>query len=222
MKLNSTVALTLVLLALMLTAGLVSVFFGIAVGREALKGITQPDTRRTNRPATSRKPNTPQENLVLLKEEEIIAKVKVRINGTGKQGRNSPKSEPSPDQSTATTSSNPGQFPFVSQNQGVMLEVRSVARQGENLILNVNMRNSGKEPVRFLYNLLKITDDQGQELSASTDGLPAELPSESENFPGTISISSTAVESAKTISLSLTDYPDQQLKLQVSNIPIAH
>jgi hypothetical protein len=81
MKLNSTVALTFVLLALMFGAGLVSAAWGLVVGREALKGITQPDTRPANNLA-QRKGNAPRrEDVVILKEEDIIANVKARMNG---------------------------------------------------------------------------------------------------------------------------------------------
>ncbi|MBD1909290.1 MULTISPECIES: hypothetical protein [unclassified Leptolyngbya] len=47
MKVNSTVALTLILLALMVGAGVVSAAWGYSMGREALKGVTQPDVRPT-------------------------------------------------------------------------------------------------------------------------------------------------------------------------------
>jgi hypothetical protein len=81
MKLNSTVALTFVLLALMFGAGLVSAAWGLVIGREALKGITQPDTRPANNLA-QRKGNTPRrEDVVILKEEDIISSVKARMNG---------------------------------------------------------------------------------------------------------------------------------------------
>ena len=48
MRLNSTVVLTLVLLVLMVGAGLTSATWGYKLGREALKGITQPDARPVN------------------------------------------------------------------------------------------------------------------------------------------------------------------------------
>jgi len=47
MRVNSTVALTLILLVLMVGAGVVSAAWGYAMGREALKGVTQPDVRPT-------------------------------------------------------------------------------------------------------------------------------------------------------------------------------
>lgn len=84
MKVNSTVALTFVLLALMFGAGLVSAAWGLVVGREALKGITQPDTRPANNLA-QRKGNAPRrEEVVILKEEDIINSVKARVSGGGK------------------------------------------------------------------------------------------------------------------------------------------
>jgi hypothetical protein len=48
-RINSTVALTFILLTLMFGAGIVSAAAGFSIGREALKGITQPDARPTNK-----------------------------------------------------------------------------------------------------------------------------------------------------------------------------
>jgi hypothetical protein len=90
MKVNSTVALTFVLLALMFGAGLVSAAWGLVVGREALKGITQPDTRPANNLA-QRKGNTPRrEEVVILKEEDIINSVKARMSGGAGKAAPSP------------------------------------------------------------------------------------------------------------------------------------
>ena len=67
MKVNPTVALTFTLLTLMLGAGLLTGAWGFAIGREALKGITQPDARPTNKGAAQN--SSVREDLVLLKEE---------------------------------------------------------------------------------------------------------------------------------------------------------
>lgn len=81
MKFNITVALTFTLLALMFGAGVVSASWGFTLGREALKGITQPDVRPTSN-VGSRKGNTPgAKEIVILKEEDIIKSVKRQIEG---------------------------------------------------------------------------------------------------------------------------------------------
>jgi hypothetical protein len=81
MKFNITVALTFTLLALMFGAGVVSASWGFTLGREALKGITQPDVRPTNNMGV-RKANTPgAKQMLILKEEDIIKSVNRQIEG---------------------------------------------------------------------------------------------------------------------------------------------
>lgn len=90
MKLNSTVALTFVLLALMFGAGLVSAAWGLVVGREALKGITQPDTRPANNLSQRRGAAPRREEVTILKEDDIIASVKARMSGGAASDRKAP------------------------------------------------------------------------------------------------------------------------------------
>lgn len=107
-RINSTVALTFVLLTLMFGAGIVSSAWGFAIGREALKGITQPDSRPTNK--VNRKNPNGREQLTFLKEDDILATVKSRIGGTSKPSA-SPSSSP---QSKTDTSNNQvaANFPY--------------------------------------------------------------------------------------------------------------
>jgi len=216
MKPNSTVVLTFLLLIGMVTAGIFSAIAGMSLGRDALKGITQPDTRPTNTLGKPQKASAPQSALVLLKEEEILAKVKARMSSM--TGDRKPVTSNKP--ITATAATQPGQFPLVNQSQGVVLEVGSVRKQGESMIFNVSLRNTGKQSVQFLYSLLDLTDDRGQALNASTEGLPSELPALSKTYSGTISVPLAILDGVKTVSLNLTDYPDQQLKLEITGIPV--
>lgn len=217
MKVNSTVALTLVLLALMVGAGMVSAMWGIALGREALKGVTQPDTRPTNNLAR-RGVNTRREEFTILREEDIIASARSRINGKAKDNKVSSTS--SGNNAPAKPSSDKTAFPMVTESQGVVLEINEVRRQGDSLVMQVNMRNGGNQPVRFLYSFLSVTDDKGQELSVSANGLPSDLPSFSETYSGRISVPLTLLEGVEKISLTLTDYPDQNLDLALADIPV--
>ena len=228
MKLNSNVALTLILLTLMFGAGLVSAAWGFALGREALKGITQPDVRPTSNLANRGKSNpTRREQVTFLKEEEVLSRVKARIQGNnkdddakaGSNGDKSLSSEADAEKEAAIAQAQPG-FPIIGQDQGVVLEVGSVRQQGGSLLLDVKMRNEGKQAVRFLYSFLNITDNRGRPLSATADGLPDELPPSSETFSGTVSIPTALLEDAEKLSLALTDYPDQQLQLKLSSIPV--
>ena len=81
MRLNSTVVLTLVLLVLMVGAGLTSATWGFKLGREALKGITQPDARPVNNLTDSQGKPVRRDSVTFLKEDQILKDVKARIEG---------------------------------------------------------------------------------------------------------------------------------------------
>jgi hypothetical protein len=241
MKFNSTVALTLILLAMMLGAGFVSAMWGFTLGHEALKGVTQPDVRPTKKLADNKQATPGKEGVPILREEDILVNVNEYINSKGKQSKtdksdkkdaqanNSSQSratpKPSPQASSTpasvTNTNSDVTLPVKSQDRGVTLEVRSASQQGGSLLLNVSLKNNGANAVRFLYSFLNVTDDQGRALSAITEGLPGELPPNGEEFAGTVSIPTALLEDAKNLSLTLTDYPDQKLQLKMSEIPVA-
>lgn len=239
MKFNSTVALTLILLAMMLGAGFVSAMWGFTLGHEALKGVTQPDVRPTKKLADNQQTSLGKEGVPILREEDILTNVNAYMNGKGEQPKtdnkdaqanNSRKSEteekPSPEafstEASFTSTDSKLNLPIKSQDRGVTLEVRSANQQGGSLLLNVSLKNEGENAVRFLYSFLNVTDDQGRALSAITEGLPGELPANGEEFSGTVSIPTALLENAKKLSLTLTDYPDQKLQLKMSEIPVAN
>lgn len=215
---NPTVALTLILLSLMTGAGIVTGAWGYAMGREALKGITQPELRPTAVSETRRKPK--QETMMIIPEEQILAEVTARITGKPLPAATPVAAAPTPAAAAETPAAAPVGLPVVGEAQGVKLEVRSVEQQGDALVMNVALTNSSGQPVRFLYSFLSLTDNQGRSLDATTDGLPGELPSGSETFTGTINVSSHLLEGAETLNLSLPDYPDQQITVQLSGIPV--
>lgn len=230
-KLNSTVALTLILLILMLGAGYLSAIWGFAVGHEAVKGVTQPDAAPKSK-IKIRKSSSQQQGAVgMLKEEDILNIVKARIEGKGKKARPE-KPQPQNKQSSEKTSTQTAQaaklaadvlqpgFPITNRSQGVTLEVLSAKYSGGALLLKVNFKNEGDRTVRFLYSFLDITDDKGRTLSANTEGLPGELPPNGKPFSGTVSISTALLDDVKKLSMSLTDYPEQRLRLQTLNIPV--
>lgn len=226
MKLNSTAAFTLILLTLMSAAGLVSAAAGLSVGQEALKGITQPDTRPTSNVPRRSSSSSGQKEFIPLKEEEVLAAVKERIGSTSRARQATPNTDKAADKAdkdkaTKADAVIKGSFPMTTQSQGVILAINSVAKQGDALVMKVNLRNTGKQSVQFLYSFLNITDERGRALSASTEGLPAELPASGEGFSGTISVPTALLDQVRTLSLDLTDYPDQQLQLKVGDIPVA-
>ncbi|BAY13552.1 hypothetical protein [Calothrix sp. NIES-2098] len=231
MKLNSTVLLTLILLTLMLGAGSVSAFWGFTLGSSALKGVSTPDGRPTSKFTSSKSSNSQSGNLALLKEEEILKIVKARIEGKTKAAKSEKLDED--DEDTNTNKQKPEEkptevaeeklqkgFPVTAENKGVTFSVQSARYSGGDLLLKVKMQNKGADSVRFLYSFLDVTDDKGRTLSASTEGLPAELPANGPAFSGTVSIPTALLDDVKKVSLALTDYPAQQLKLEVTNIPV--
>ncbi|MGB7442359.1 MAG: hypothetical protein WA919_14935 [Coleofasciculaceae cyanobacterium] len=236
MKLNSTVALTLLLLAMMLSAGFVSAMWGFTIGHEALKGVTQPDVRPTKKLAGSQSASVGKEGLSLLEEENILINVDAYIRGKGKnssteqeQSNRNSQTETSQQssseqvfsrQATFTSASNNLKLPVKTQDQGVTLEVRSASQQGGSLSLDVSLKNDGPADVRFLYSFLNVTDDRGRALSAITEGLPGELPANGQEFSGTVSIPAALLDESEKLSLTLTDYPDQKLQLKTSEIPV--
>lgn len=83
MKVNPTVALTLLLLALMGGAGVISAAWGYALGREALKGITQPDVRPVPAGGEDAQSQPRHQEMMIVPETKILEEVKGRINGNG-------------------------------------------------------------------------------------------------------------------------------------------
>ena len=231
MKLNSTVLLTLILLTLMLGAGSVSAFWGFTLGSAALKVVTTPDARPTTkfaRKGTSG--GQGKEGVVFVKESEILKIVKARIEGKTKaakskklseleEGKKNTKRKREQKPPEAEEKPQAG-FPVKAESEGVTLSVQSARYSGGALMLRVKMDNKSDDSVRFLYSFLDVTDDKGRTLSASTEGLPSELPSNGSTHYGTVSISTALLDDVKQISLALTDYPAQKLRLEVSNIPV--
>lgn len=227
-KVNSTVLLTLILLTLMAAASVASGVWGFALGREALKGVSQPDARPTAKTTGGKETLLDSKPLVILKEADIVKSVRATIQRKEKEGEAEPKEEKtdervktlSPEQpQPQTVSTQPG-LPAISQDKGVTLEVRSARQQGGSLVLDVSLKNEGTSAVRFLYSFLDVTDNRGRALSASTEGLPTELPPNNQPVAGTVIIPTAVLDGAEQISLTLTDYPDQQLRLQTSGIPV--
>lgn len=228
MKLNYTVALTLILLTLMAGAGYASGKWGFHVGREALKGVTQPDGRPATKLKIRKAKSQRQAKVVLLKEEDILASVKTWISGKGKNAKPTKPLSQSKKVSQNTSrqqtliraeTTQPG-FPLTSQHQGVTMQVLSARYTGGALLLKVNFKNQSSRAVRFLYSFLNVTDEQGRTLSANTEDLPEELPADGTTLSGTVSIPTALLDNVKRLSLMLTDYPDQKLLLQIPAIPV--
>jgi hypothetical protein len=221
----------------MIGAGFLSGSFGYSLGREALKGITQPDTRPGNALVGSDASQPRHETVTFLEEETILSNVKARMNGTEpveepveNTTQTKALSEENSADSQAATDQDPNSFvsyntsevklPISSQDDGVVLQVLSVHQQENALVLDVSLQNQGSESYRFLYSFMDITDNLGRTFNGSTEGLPGSLPANSETYYGTVSIPIALLDGAESLSLTLTDYPDQQIEIQTSDIPV--
>lgn len=234
MRLRASLVYTLAMLFLMIVAGIVGMTLGTTLGREALKGVTQPDFGLSSRTASSSEEEDnvePGQVVSFLSESDILKRVKERVATKGKApatpvaNADTPPDE-APDKDATSEEeakkSRPKQmgFPIVSKDGGVLMEVVGARPEAGSWVLDVNLRNEGTKPVRFLYSFLDVTDDRDRALSATAEDLPGELQPLSENFSGTIRIPKALVDGVDSLSVSLTDYPDQKIQLKLDGIPV--
>lgn len=220
---NPTILVSLFLLGLTMGAGAWSGSWGYKLGREALKGITQPDVRPTNNLAGVQSTGSRKVEIEFFKEKDILVNVNnVIANGGAVSEKKAADNSQKAKENNANKSNNTSEakLPIVSRDRGVVMEVYKVRRWGNSLVLDVNLKNEGEQSVRFLYSFLNITDDQGRVLSASTEDLPGEIPPNGRRYYGIVTIPIALLDKAKQLSLGLTDYPDQKLQLKMSNIPV--
>lgn len=223
MKLNSTATFTFALLILMITAGVASSMGGFSLGSAALKGVTQPDSRPNKSSSNANKARSAgQAEITLMREDEILKAAKEKVNTSLKAGakvdpgdsKDKIKEEPDDKKSTA------GKFPFTHKDKGVTFEVTASRRQDETVIFDLAIKNDSAETVKFLYSFLTVTDDQGRILSGETTGLPPEFAAGSDRSTGTLKVSSSLLANATKVSLQLSDYPNQKVQLEISDIPV--
>ncbi|WP_017304050.1 hypothetical protein [Spirulina subsalsa] len=232
MKVNSTIVLTLFLLLLMAGAGVASGFWGFTLGHKALKGVSQPDVSPSKKlTQNTTPPEGEQELRMLLDEQELIKHAEAVMSGkvepqkpteTTTQSANGDASVATESQTTTDTQliSLSDSLPIRDQQRGVTMEITQASQEGDALLLTVNLKNEGRQMVRFLYSFLEVKDEQGRALSAITDGLPGELPANGQSFSGTVKIPTALLTDSKELSLLLTDYPDRTLELNLADIPI--
>lgn len=229
MKIQPTIILTIVLLLLMAGAGTASGWFAYVLGDVALKGVSQPDVSPSKK-LTNPNPETldpdanPETELsILLDEAELIKAAEKIIKGQNQVPEPptpEPEASPEPEAEAENTSTDPNFEPITGADQGITLAITSAAQQDGTLLLEVNLKNESSAAVQFLYSFLEIRDQRGRSLSAITDGLPGELPANGQTFNGTIRIPRALLDESETLTLTLTDYPDQNLQLTVSAIPV--
>ncbi len=226
-RLRVSLLYTLSMLFLMIVAGIIGMTLGNSLGRDALKGVTQPDfglsSRTTTRGNEEEDEPAPGQEVAFLSESEVLTQVKERLANKGL----APTKPVVPVEAAAAIDADaegdrPNQvgFPIVSKDGGVLMEVVGVKPENGSFVLDVNLRNEGTKPVRFLYSFLDVTDDQNRPLSATAEGLPGELQPLSDTFSGRIRIPKALINGVDSLVVSLTDYPEQKIQLKLSGIPV--
>ncbi|MGB3493016.1 MAG: hypothetical protein WBA57_09835 [Elainellaceae cyanobacterium] len=245
MKLDPTLALVMALLTLMVGATTASALWGFKLGRKALGGITQPELRPNQlreaglgSGATTASGSTPVKNesgdIVLLSEADLIANAQARISGqpvpvrpvsetvanSASADEQLESDEAAESDSDVTFVNYQNSFPFLAEDDAVLLSVSSVQEQGDSLRVSVSLQNTGDTPVEFLYSLMDVSDNRGSPLSISTNDLPQTIPPNGEEFNGTVLIPAILLDRAESISIRLANYPEQDIELAISGIPI--
>lgn len=228
MRINPTVVLTFLLLTMMFGAGAVSARWGLSLGKEALKEITQPEISPTSKREEDQASLVEGEGIIFLKENEVLKNVKAQMQGKApveapkpkKEATQKPEQPPKKNEEAKQESKEQAGLPIVATDDKVTLEVRSMKKEGQALILDVTLKNESSRSVEFLYSFLSIKDDSGRSLSATTQGLPGKLSPNSQVYSGKVSIPTAALGDAKKLSMTLTDYPDRKLELAIADIPV--
>ena len=224
LKSDRTLILTSILLFFMLTAGIISGVLGFISGHTALKGVTQPDIRPNNNKSGS---NLSTKNLEMLQEREVIASVKKQmgIDEPKKDAQQVKDAKKQAEDFEKAVKNDPkagipvAKLPIVREDQGIVMAVKSVATQGNNVKVELTLVNQGSQSVNFGQSTINVTNDRAQGISASAVGLPANLPANGKEVKIVLSIPKSAIDKVKTISLQLTD-ADKKLQLEASGIPV--
>ncbi|MEM6501454.1 MAG: hypothetical protein AAF685_06425 [Cyanobacteria bacterium P01_C01_bin.89] len=218
---NSTVGLTLLLLLTMGIAGAISTSWGYNLGKEALQGITSPDSRPDSDAADAPEAEKTPQPLVLIDEKTVLSQVKGQITGQFTPSTNPTPVAASPEPTEPKASSPVRSLPRSATSRNVTFTVTGVRSQGGTVLLDVELKNRGQRMVQFLYSFLEVTDELGRPLSAIVEDLPNELPPGNVSARGVISIPSILLDGVLAVDLQLTDYPEQSLELSLDSIPIS-
>ena len=224
-NLQSTFCLIFVLLLMMLAGGSASAYIGYLMGTEALKVVTQPDSNSQESVSKTKSGSGSHKGLKIIEEREILVQVYDRIYRQTKKNNYSQQSLRGSQSSLINKENEPenipsGFVPIKDSSGGVTLEVSQAKFQGSSLILGVNLQNESSNSVRFLYSFMDVRDDRNQPLSAIIEGLPGELPANGEKFQGHLIVPLSLLNKSRNISLTLKDYPEQELELKLEKISI--
>jgi hypothetical protein len=213
LKKDRALLMTSILLVLMLGAGLFSGIIGFTLGHAALKGVTQPDIRPSNKSINQQ--NLKTRGLEVLGEQKMLAEAR-NLMGLPKQGAE----DKQPQLSAANKDKPTLVFPIESKDQGIIMIVKSAQPEGNNIKLVATLRNQGSQPAKFGAGVLTLRNDQEQPLNASVAGIPTSLAANGKDAFVKILISKGELGVSKTVALNLTD-ADRKLQLAMSDIPVA-
>jgi len=229
MNRQSTLPVTLSLLLGIAIATSISGVMGFKVGSFALEGVTQPEVNPTQKLSRRKNNADDPQSFKALNEKNIIDQINQDIKNKGKtikpKAKETPNSTetPNPDAKTAEEAKKlplKTTFPLSNQSEGITLTVDKATPKENSLILSVNLKNESAKPVQFLYSFLEIKDEEDRTLSGIAEGLPEKIPAHSQPFNGQIKIPLDLVKDNKSITLSLSNYPDQTINLSIKDIPI--
>ena len=222
MKLRVTLLMVFVILLMMFGAGGASAYIGYLMGREALKAVTQPDTDSEQTIDPKKPLGGSHKGLTIIEEKTVLINVYDRIHQKKSAANEKQSLVDRESQQKQQNSIKPEAFPVKHQSGGVTMEIAQAKREGNTVTLNVNLKNESTEAVRFLYSFLDVRDEQNRPLSAIADGLPGEIPPNGKVFQGRLMIPVILLDDSRQVSLTLKDYPEQKLKLELTSIPIAY
>jgi hypothetical protein len=205
-KKDRALLLTSVLLMLMLAAGLFSGIIGFTMGHAALKGVTQPDIRRSNKGTTE---NTKTRGLEVLPEKQLIAEAQ-DIMGIDRKAE---AAKFKTDEKAALV------FPIESKDQGITMTIKSVKLEGSNLKLDVTLSNQGSQPIKFNQGVLTIVGDKEQNIPFSAAGIPASLAANGKEVGIKVLVAKTAIPPENNLTLRLTDV-DRKLQIEAKDVPV--
>lgn len=231
MRVNPTAVFTFLLLSITAGIGVIGFSWGSKLGGQALAGISQPElglsrrsvstpSERSNKPKDSENREASaavesETDITFLSEAELLQTVETLKQGQTSSGAGTAAATPAPNAAALA------KFPITAQNQGVLLEIRSVSTDDDVLVLETYLRNDSTETVRFLYSsFLQVTNAEDQSMTALVEGLPGELPALGETFKGEIRVPKNLVGSSKTLKIELSDYPDRLVTLEINEVPV--
>jgi hypothetical protein len=210
LKRDRTLLLTSMLLILMLGAGFFSGIVGFTLGHTALKGVTQPDIRPTNKSINQQ--NLKNRGLEVLPEQQLIVGAK-EIMGVAKDGE-----DDKPDQFTIDDKPTVV-LPLESKDQGIVLTVKSAKPEGKSIRLDITLKNQGSQAAKFGQDVLTVNDEEGKSIAANFTGLPQSLAANGKDVSLQVLVPKDALTKSKTITLLLTDV-DRKLQIEAANIPV--